>query len=208
MKQDENSLAAPVKRTSAITTGFELCIRKKQVIITLEIEICEDMEMEYRKLSVDEAEQFWSLMNQLDYETKYMLYEPGERTKNLPRIESLIRDSVERQDFLLVAETDNKLIGYISAQKGRLNRIAHSAYIVVGILTDYRGKGIGTEFFKRLNVWAEENKVVRLELTVICENEAAKHLYINSGFEIEGIKRKSVCVDGKYLDEYYMARVR
>lgn len=108
--------------------------------------------MEYRKLSVDEAEQFWSLMNQLDYETKYMLYEPGERTKNLPRIESLIRDSLEGQDFLLVAETDNKLIGYISAQKGRLNRIAHSAYIVVGILMDYRGKGIGTEFFKRLRM--------------------------------------------------------
>ena len=89
-----------------------------------------------------------------------------------------------------------------------MNHIAHSAYIVVGILTDYRGKGIGTEFFKRLNAWAEENKVVRLELTVICENEAAKHLYTNSGFEIEGIKRKSVCVDGKYLDEFYMARVR
>ena len=64
-------------------------------------------------------------------------------------IESIIRDSVEGHDFLLVAETDNKLIGYISAQKGRMNRIAHSAYIVVGILTDYRGKGIGTEFFKR-----------------------------------------------------------
>ena len=54
-------------------------------------------------------------------------------------IESIIRDSVEGHDFLLVAETDNKLIGYISAQKGRMNRIAHSAYIVVGILTDYRG---------------------------------------------------------------------
>ena len=172
------------------------------------IKICEDMKMEYRTLSVDEAEQFWSLMNQLDYETKYMLYEPGERTKNLSEIKSIIRDSVEGHDFLLVAETDNKLIGYISAQKGRMNRIAHSAYIVVGILTDYRGKGIGTEFFKRLNVWAEENRVVRLELTVICENEAAKHLYTNSGFKIEGMKRKSVCVDGKYLDEYYMARVR
>lgn len=164
--------------------------------------------MEYRKLSVDEAEQFWDLMNQLDYETKYMLYEPGERVKNLPRIETLIRDSLEGKDFLLVAETDNKLIGYLSAQKGRLSRIAHSAYIVVGILTDYRGKGIGTEFFKRLNVWAEENEVVRLELTVICENEAAKQLYTNSGFKIEGMKQKSVCVDGKYLDEYYMARVR
>lgn len=164
--------------------------------------------MEYRKPSVNDVEPFWDLMNQLDYETEYMLYEPGERTKNLSRIDSLIRDSVEGKDFLLVAETDNKLIGYISAQKGRLNRIAHSAYIVVGILRDYRGKGIGTEFFKRLNAWAEENGVVRLELTVICENEAAKHLYINSGFKIEGIKRKSVCVDGQYLDEYYMARVR
>ncbi len=151
---------------------------------------------------------FRALMNQLDYETKYMLYEPGERSKNLPAIESLIRDSAEKNDFLLVAETDNKLIGYISAQKGRLNRIAHSAYIVVGILKDYRGKGIGTEFFKRLNIWAEENKVVRLELTVICENEAAKHLYTNNGFEIEGMKRKSTFVDGKYLDEYYMARVK
>ncbi len=55
-------------------------------IIKGTIRTCEDMKMEYRKLSVDEAEQFWSLMNQLDYETKYMLYEPGERTKNLPRI--------------------------------------------------------------------------------------------------------------------------
>lgn len=164
--------------------------------------------MEYRKLSVDEAEQFWNLMNQLDYETKYMLYEPGERTKDLPQIESFIRDSVEGEDFLLVAETDHRLVGYISAQKGRLNRIAHSAYIVVGILMDYRSKGIGTEFFKRLNEWAEEKKVTRLELTVICENEVAKHLYANSGFQIEGIKRKSVCVDGEYLDEYYMARIR
>lgn len=163
--------------------------------------------MEYRKPAVNDVESFWNLMNQLDYETKYMLYEPGERVKNLPRIESIIRDSVEGKDFLLVAETDNKLIGYISAQKGRLNRIAHSAYIVVGILTDYRGKGIGTEFFKRLNVWAEENEVIRLELTVICENEVAKRLYTNNGFKIEGTKRKSVCVDGKYLDEYYMAKV-
>ena len=171
-------------------------------------EFGEDITMEFRKPAVNDVESFWNLMNQLDYETKYMLYEPGERVKNLPRIEFLIRDSVEGKDFLLVAETDNKLIGYISAQKGRLNRIAHSAYIVVGILTDYRGKGIGTEFFKRLNVWAEENEVIRLELTVICENEAAKRLYTNNGFKIEGTKRKSVCVDGKYLDEYYMAKVR
>ena len=99
-------------------------------------------------------------------------------------------------------------MGYLSAEKGSLNRIAHSAYIVVGILSEYRGKGIGTEFFRRLDIWAEEMEVSRLELTVICENSVAKHLYEKNGFEIEGIKRKSVLVDGKYLDEFYMAKIK
>ena len=164
--------------------------------------------MKYRDLAVDEAGQFWDLMNRLDYETKYMLYEPGERKSNLAELESVIRDSAEGKDFLLVAEADDRLVGYISAQRGRMNRIAHSAYIVVGILKDYRGRGIGTEFFRRLDVWAEREHVTRLELTVICENSVAQRLYARNGFEIEGVKRKSVCVDGKYLDEYYMAKLR
>ena len=164
--------------------------------------------MKYRSLSLNEAEMFWEMMNQLDYETKYMLYEPGERKKDLSIVESRIQNSLSGKDFLLVAETDNKLVGYISAQRGRLKRTAHSAYIVVGILAEYRGKGIGTAFFERLNIWAEENNITRLELTVICENEVAKHLYENNGFEIEGIKRNSVFVDGNYKDEFYMAKIR
>ena len=164
--------------------------------------------MKYRKLSKMDAERFWEMMNQLDYETKYMLYEPGERKKNLPRMEALIQNSEQGENFLLAAEEDNRIVGYISAEKGGLNRIAHSAYIVVGILKDYRGKGIGTEFFKQLDIWADEKKITRLELTVICENEVAKHLYEKNGFEVEGIKRKSVFVDGNYLDEFYMAKIK
>ena len=163
--------------------------------------------MNYRKLSKTDAESFWEMMNQLDYETKYMLYEPGERTKNIAKIESIIQNSKEGENFLLIAEADNKIVGYISAEKGALRRISHSAYIVVGILADYRGKGIGTEFFRRLDIWAEEKNVTRLELTVICENEIAKHLYESNGFTIEGIKRKSVFVEGNYLDEFYMSKI-
>lgn len=164
--------------------------------------------MNYRNLSLDEAVDLWELMNRLDHETQYMLYEPGERTRDYSEAVSMIKSSLAGNDFLLVAESNHKLVGYISAQKGRLNRIAHSAYIVVGILAEYRGKGIGTDFFKRLDRWAEDHHICRLELTVICKNEAAKRLYDKSGFAIEGIKRRSVCVDGRYLDEYYMAKVR
>lgn len=42
--------------------------------------------MKYRTLSVVDAEKFWEMMDQLDHETKYMLYEPGERTKDLAKL--------------------------------------------------------------------------------------------------------------------------
>ena len=164
--------------------------------------------MEYRTPSADEADRFWELTDRLDHETNYMLYAPGERPKDLSAAAALLRDAAEGGDFFLVAEAGGRMIGYISAQRGRMHRIAHSAYIVVGILRDHRGQGIGAEFFKRLDAWAEEKKITRLELTVICENEAAKRLYLKSGFQIEGVKRNSVCVDGRYLDEYYMAKIR
>ena len=35
----------------------------------------------------------------------------------------------------------------------------------------------------------------------------AKHLYEKNGFEIEGIKKKSMLVDGVYVDEFYMAKL-
>lgn len=163
--------------------------------------------MKYRKLSKIDAERFWKMLNQLDYETKYMMYEPGERSRNIAEIEIIIQNAADGKDFLLVAEADDKIVGYIQAQRGDFKRISHSAYIVVGILKDYRGNGIGREFFKQLDSWAEKAKITRLELTVICENEVAKNLYKRNGFEIEGIKRNSILADGKYFDEFYMAKI-
>lgn len=164
--------------------------------------------MNYRTPILQEAEPLWQLMNQLDHETKYMLYEPGERSKNIPRMEALIKGAQEQGSFLMVAEADQKLVGFLSAQRGGLRRTAHCAYIVVGILKDYRGKGVGTELFRLLELWAEEARVSRLELTVVCENEIAKHLYEKNGFEVEGIKRNSLWIDGRFVDEYYMAKIR
>ena len=78
---------------------------------------------------------------------------------------------------------------------------------MVGILKKYTNQGIGTAFFQYLDAWAQEQKVNRLELTVVCENEAAVHLYKKAGFEIEGTKRMSFRLNGKFLDEYYMAKL-
>ena len=103
-----------------------------------------------------------------------MMYEPNERTQttNVQELKNDIENNVIcGSDFLQVAMENQKMVGYIRAERGKFNRILHTAYIVVGILKDYRGKGIGTSFFEMLNCWAKENGIKRLELTVECCNE-------------------------------------
>ena len=164
----------------------------------------------YKKLGVEDVGDFWDLLNALDMETNYMMYEPQEREQrtNIQELREDIQINViNGDDFLQIATEDNKIIGYVRAERGRYNRVSHTAYIVIGILKDYGKRGIGTALFKDLDKWAKENGIIRLELTVECHNKAARNLYEKSGFEIEGIRRKSMHVGEEFVDEYYMAKI-
>jgi len=159
-----------------------------------------------RNIKEDDAEKFLSMLIQLDNETKFMLYEPGERKRDIDKIRSTIKDA-HQSSFIYIVEDDGKLVGFLSAKRGHINRIKHSAYIVIGIMKSYTGKGIGRRVFYELDNWATDNGVTRLELTVMKHNERAINLYKKMGYRVEGVKEKSVVVDGDYVDEYYMAKI-
>jgi len=163
--------------------------------------------MNIRKININDADAFWQMLCELDKETKYMMYEPNERTKDMDQINSLIKKSVEGINLLLVVENNKEIVGFLSAERGVPNRIRHTAYIVVGIRKAFQGKGIGSNFFKELDLWARQNGIKRLELTVMCPNTVAKHLYEKNGFVIEGIRKNAMYVDGEYIDEFYMAKL-
>ena len=50
--------------------------------------------------------------------------------------------------------------------------------------------------------------LVRVELEVFTDNVKAIHLYEKLGFEKEGCKRMTTVRNGRYVDEYVMARLR
>ncbi|WP_462413519.1 N-acetyltransferase family protein [Neobacillus sp. Marseille-QA0830] len=161
-----------------------------------------------RKIKPSDAENYLELCRKLDTETRFMLFEPGERKTTLEQQNQRIKAILEENlSTILICETEGKLIGYLGAFREGKKRISHSAYIVVGILQDYTGKGIGTQLFTELENWAAANHVRRLELTVMCHNEAAVSLYKKMGFEVEGVKRHSLIIDGQYIDEYYMGKL-
>jgi len=136
-----------------------------------------------------------------------MLYEPGERNATEDELKKRIEESSKNSIFLMFAENEGKVIGFLSASRGHVNRIKHSAYIVIGILKDYRGKGIGKKLYEELETWALNNGIIRLELSVMVNNEQAIKLYEKMGFRIEGIKAKACLVNEVFVDEYYMGKI-
>lgn len=163
----------------------------------------------YKIPDAQDTKSLWELMNTIDEETDYMMYEPGERRALSDHhiLQKVILSAAKHDNLFLAAMDNEKYVGYLSAVKGTLKRTSHTAYIVIGILHNYTGQGIGTTLFSYLDEWANEKNLVRLELTVECPNEAAIHLYKKSGFKVEGIRKKSMLVHETYIDEYYMSKI-
>jgi RimJ/RimL family protein N-acetyltransferase len=55
--------------------------------------------------------------------------------------------------------------------------------------------------------WSKSHQLKRLELTVMTHNNPAVNLYKRMGFQIEGIKKCSLIIDGNPVDEYCMSKL-
>lgn len=162
---------------------------------------------EIRERIADDAESFCKFLSKLDNEAEYMLYEKDERNISTDIIKRNIENIINNKDACYIALDGKNIIGFIIAVREKFIRTEHAANIVVGILEEYCGKGIGYELFQCIFKWAEKSGVKRLELTVIKENARAVNLYKKSGFKIEGLREMSTFINGKYYDEYYMAKL-
>lgn len=163
--------------------------------------------MQIRMITPQDAGAFLRLNNQLDDETKFMLFEPGERKTTVEVQEKAISSMLgSGHSTIIVAEQNGKLVGQITVVGSSLARKKHTAYIIIGIRQEYTGQGLGSKLFSAMEDWCREKGVHRLELTVMKHNIAALRLYEKSGFKIEGSKMHSLFMDGEYIDEYCMAK--
>ena len=161
-----------------------------------------------REIRESDAQFFLALCKQMDAENKFMMLEPGERTTTLEEQQKRIQEILSRENqTIFVVEEQGSLVGYLGAIGGSFARNKHEAYIVAGLLEAYTSQGIGTALFERLDAWAHEQHIHRLELTVMVHNVRGVGLYQKMGFAIEGVKKDSLFVDGVYVDEYYMGKI-
>lgn len=107
-----------------------------------------------------------------------------------------------------VQDNEEIIVGTAGLSVNGNHRTRHSGNIGIMIHKDYQDQGVGTALISALIDVADNwLMLVRLELTVFEKNERAIHLYEKFGFEKEGRKQFAAIREGKYENEYLMARI-
>lgn len=141
-------------------------------------------------------------------ETPFMLYEAGELDKTQDDERSRIRRLAARGNSIVLVATDGQdLVGNLTAVGGEVRRLRHSATLALGVASSHWGRGIGGQLLSAAVAWSAGAGLHRLELTVHTRNLRALGLYLRHGFQVEGVRRHSLLVDGSYVDEYLMSRL-
>lgn len=112
--------------------------------------------------------------------------------------------------YNLVAVYEDRVVGMLSVQTfTKRARRRHVGAIGISVHADWQGKGVGSALMRAgLDLADNWLNLLRLELEVYTDNEAAIKLYERFGFEREGTLRQHAFRDGQYVDAYVMARLR
>jgi RimJ/RimL family protein N-acetyltransferase len=166
------------------------------------------MAVSIRPASEEDAQLLIDLRHRLIRETPFMLLEPDEFSTTVEDEGKRISRLKTRPNCLLFAAVDGgQAIGMLSAIGGDARRIRHGTTLALGVVKSHWGQGIATEMLQRAVAWSTTAGLKRLELTVQSGNLRAIGVYLRAGFEVEGVRRSSLYVDGGYVNEYLMSRI-
>jgi RimJ/RimL family protein N-acetyltransferase len=159
-----------------------------------------------RRAESSDAAAILDLRTKLQTETSFMLLEPGEFHDSLED-EARRIDRLNGRDncLMIVAEERGQLVGMLTAFGGETRRMRHRATLAMGVAREHWGKGAAAAMISVALNWSRERKMRRIELTVHTSNSRAIEVYNRCGFQVEGVRRSSLLVDGHYVDEYLMA---
>lgn len=161
-----------------------------------------------RLLQERDTEAFLQLRKQIADETPFMLRTSDEITVSIGEQREQIRHIRSHDSHLmLIAEYEERLLGFLMGVRGDPKRTQHVLTLAVGIVQSSVRQGIGTLLFAEMEEWAVDHAIHRLELHVLITNQAAITFYKKQNFHFEGVMKHAQYIDGHSIDAYLMAKI-
>ena len=102
-----------------------------------------------------------------------------------PELQVYIENFGRKDDYCLVAETENKIIGAVWVRimddYGHIDNNTPS--LAISLYSDFRGQGIGTALLENMLLLLKSENYEKVSLSVQKENYACK-MYLKAGFEV------------------------
>jgi RimJ/RimL family protein N-acetyltransferase len=155
--------------------------------------------------SNDLAPSFWSALDQVANERKYLLMLEAPPKESLV---SFVSDIVKNDWTQFYAVENDHVVGWCDIVPQQREGIKHVGAVGMGVLPDYRKRGIGKKLLIECINDAFGKGIERIELEVFVSNTGAVKLYENLGFEKEGVKRKARYIDEEYDDILVMSLLK
>jgi RimJ/RimL family protein N-acetyltransferase len=114
---------------------------------------------------------------------------------------------IEKNHPFYVAAVEGHVVGWCDISLQEREGFTHRGVIGMGVLPDFRGRGIGHRLLRASVDHAHQLGIERIELEVFVSNQPAIHLYESFGFAVEGTLRHGRKLDGKYDDVLAMALI-
>lgn len=133
------------------------------------------------------------------------------RRDHAPPIEavsSFVQSNIENNNPQFVAVADDKIVGWCDIVRGEDLHDRHSGELGMGVVAEWRGRGIGRHLLLETVAAADAQNFLRIELSVHSDNANAIQLYRSFGFLEKGRKVKARLRDGVPVDVVLMARLK
>ena len=149
------------------------------------------------------AESFNAVVDAVARERRYIGFVEG---PSLESTREFVRSILRGAGVQLLAVTPNDVVvGWCDIVRNPHAGFRHVGRLGMGLLPDYRGRGLGRQLVAQAVRAAREAGIERVELEVFASNERAIALYRALGFVTEGIKRRARKLDRRYEDNVFMA---
>ena len=141
-------------------------------------------------------------------ETDFLLRTPEEVTITAAQEEVFLNRIAESEfDCMIVCTVDGILAGNCQISRHNKRKNCHRADVMIALLKEYWGLGIGTAMFREMIALAESWGLMQLELEVIEGNDRAIALYEKMGFRTVAATPNAIrLTNGRMLKEFLMVK--
>jgi RimJ/RimL family protein N-acetyltransferase len=164
-----------------------------------------------RSLGGEDAQEMLSFFKALGEESTHTLQYAGKPLKDEQFfVERFDRAKDDPAALNLGIFDQEKMVGWLNFQGAHILHpwIKHIGHFGMGVRRAYWGQGLGSKLLETMNEFVDNSGFLRVEANVRVENVRGVALYKRFGYEIEGTRRAAAFINGRFVDEYFIARVK